>query len=842
MVNTTEVLTEEEGEITAGTEGNQSSDAATGTPATSTHGDAEEEPVESENGEEVGSGKEDAKEEMIQEDETPDEEDKTSDEMEIDQIAPAKDSESAPEAKQEETAKDESTETDKEEVDTNSQEPEAPVAAPAPAEKVEATYSTRGRSNESSALDILADAGHQREAEISLPKEKEHTTIKPSFLSDSLTEEERRTRTRYLPDVDGFNGLRKTEIKSDLVVARCMTSSAGVANAVAKKVSGARDDDMDLDDNIAPSDEDKANEILRLGSRIFEVGTGLEYALPSTAFVAPSASTLNSDNGKPNPGRIDAKTAFNPPRPPESVGPKKKHRMLRWERRPADIEVDINTYRKTVQKTKDELKKAQMEKDRIEMLNNHLRRHFLNHLECMDEERELIVEETAKVQQECVNAADLMTSRTRRRGSGKSAYLMRDVLVALRSRGAEMVEKGIPLEPAKLDVPNDFKGVGGVGCASFSQWDNSKTIESRHACSGWVAPGDKGKCPGGEGVVVKVIPVKSAKKGVDTSKRAKKGGKDAMEIDSPAKDSSPSKDVPVPEDATESLFGDLQGPQIAVQLSTGAKEYYSPDEVEPMEDPSSFADNRLVKRWQGLMETAPLFGETVDVEAMANHLPEKVEEDQSGDRDGDNTQTPGAMDEGGITDMPKARIIPFGSNLLPSNVGRGALVAHTNSVDVDKILDNGLFQSVNLLGRQDNPGVPAVIRKHEQTEKDRIYLKARLRQLRNEVNRQRRIRLLNQRTHAAAEERALRIEALVSEMRTDLKSLKRRLDEEVRGLGIDEAEADKILQLYNSRHKAGEVQESPFKRSRNAEMDFETEDEDGAEQAEESGSPEQAAV
>lgn len=58
-------------------------------------------------------------------------------------------------------------------------------------------------------------------------------------------------------------------------------------------------------------------------------------------------------------------------------------------------------------------------------------------------------------------------------------------------------------------------------------------------------------------------------------------------------------------------------------------------------------------------------------------------------------------------------------------------------------------------------------------------------QRRNELNRQKRIRAQNERALVAARDRSRRVEALVSEMRADLKSLKERLDDELSELGED---------------------------------------------------------
>jgi hypothetical protein len=106
-------------------------------------------------------------------------------------------------------------------------------------------------------------------------------------------------------------------------------------------------------------------------------------------------------------------------------------------------------------------------------------------------------------------------------------------------------------------------------------------------------------------------------------------------------------------------------------------------------------------------------------------------------------------------------------------------------------------------------------------------------QVRNELYRQRRIRLLNERTFEATSERTHKVEALVSEMRTDLKSLKLRLEEELHELGklswlsfslrpthcpqrfylvcltgIDEGTADEILSSFYREQDLRDAEES----------------------------------
>ena len=93
------------------------------------------------------------------------------------------------------------------------------------------------------------------------------------------------------------------------------------------------------------------------------------------------------------------------------------------------------------------------------------------------------------------------------------------------------------------------------------------------------------------------------------------------------------------------------------------------------------------------------------------------------------------------------------------------------------------------------------MRKWEDDEHEYMNLQASVLQLKNALYRQRRIRALNERTATSMNERYQRAEDLVSEMRSDLKSLKRRLGDELKELGITDAMADQILFKYYQGHQ-----------------------------------------
>ena len=90
---------------------------------------------------------------------------------------------------------------------------------------------------------------------------------------------------------------------------------------------------------------------------------------------------------------------------------------------------------------------------------------------------------------------------------------------------------------------------------------------------------------------------------------------------------------------------------------------------------------------------------------------------------------------------------------------------------------------VNLAFQTSYQGVTEDFREWEDDESEYVTLQASVLQLRNALVRQKRIRLLNEKTSLATSDRYRRAEELVSEMRSDLKSLKQRLEQELNELG-----------------------------------------------------------
>jgi hypothetical protein len=779
-------------------------------------------------------------------------------------------------AGQEQTKEEEVESKVEEEGDTTNQEDNTDA-------QYEKSYSTRGRAGATTGTDTASEPLERlaRDALSDLAKEKETpVSAGASFLSDALTEEERRTRTRYLPEVEGMHALRKNEIKGDLALARSIQSSTGVAGTLAASKAKAKrareEDEMETveEEGATPSEHDSTSDSVRLGTKTSDNGTSA-VVVPSTAFVAPPASSngdgasAGSKRDKPLPHEIEAVTAFNPPRPPESIGAKKKHRMLRWERRPADIEVDLSNYRKTVNKTREELKNAESERDRIETAENHLRRHFFNHLKCLNEEWIQLNEELAVAHQDCVNAADLLTSRTRSRGAGKGSYAMKDVIGVLRSRGAEIDEKGLSLDKApSLATEPNTPGIGGVGALSYKDWDHSTVIAPGKVAAAWIMPGDKVKSPYGVGTVVAVY----GAGGLDVKEapRAELKLKTSVAKAPPRSDSKDISDTPMPDaesakseskelesksgaapksddsvsgtkkqrqaakkkssEAAESKTSlkNMVAPRVAVRMPYGIG-FFNLDSCVSMEDASRYSDSRLASRWKGMVETAATFGGTLDIEAMAN-IP-------AADYGGDAMDTSGTMavDEmSGIVEGTgptkkegTPRLVPFGSGVLPTASGRGTLLANIGLVELDSELNVALSEGGGVAGLPDNTGVPKDVRTIEVKRQEYLDLQARVLQVRNELYRQRRNRMLNERTYAATQERSARVEALVAEMRSDLKSLKSRLDDEIRELGISERQAENLLtSFYLSLDSRLSGQASPPKRPRKHHSEVDLNDDD----------------
>jgi hypothetical protein len=560
----------------------------------------------------------------------------------------------------------------------------------------EQPYSTRGRSTDNASNAGDAYERNVREALDDLGQQKATpATLGTSFL-DTMSEEERRMRTRFIPDVEGMRALRKYEIKDDIALARSLVSGSGMTSL--KKKKRPREDDMDVDDGRSASPSDDGSDIVDAGTTTIELPSR-DLVIPNKAFAAPSNGEGTSKRGKEPmaPTVVEAVTAFNPPRPPESIGAKKKHRMLRWERRPEDVESDLSAYRKTVARTRQELHHAESEYERLETIDAHLRWHFLGHLNLLNEEYLRLSEEFNTIQKDCAEAADLLTARTRSRGAGKyTAFVMKDVLSVLTTKPADAAPMDTNANADSLSEalkPNS--GIGGLGDIAFTDWDQSTVFTPRDPATAWVVKGDKVSTPYGDGEVLEVFGVAAPQLPElveEESESEKDGGKKKKKSKAPV------------EDLT--ALASVKPPTVSVKLDFGVG-FFPLQAIENKEDCASYSDAQLANRWKELIATAESVGCYPDVEGMTSILAAgsklRASAGQSSDmdttEDGGDSKLADAVEE--VEDdieTPKSRFLPFGAGLIPTSLGHGGFVQDMKLSEIEKGLHKGLFDGEGVLG------------------------------------------------------------------------------------------------------------------------------------------------
>jgi hypothetical protein len=600
---------------------------------------------------------------------------------------------------------------DTEEQDDSQTEKEAESAV-----SKELPYSTRGRSNESgtdfdsrAAREVLEDLERKKTASVA--------ALGSSFL-ETLTEEERRMRTRFLPEVDGMHSLRKMEIKEDLHLARSLVSAGGMIKKKGKRSRNDEDTmDVDGDGGTSPSEDDRSADVARSGHTI-ELGSRY-MVVPSNAFVAPPGTKSTSDddgrtspmppktqNGVQSPSVVESALAFNPPRPPESIGAKKKHRMLRWERRPEDVESDLANYRKTVQRTRQELHNAETEYARLENIDAHLRWHFLNHLNLLNDEYLRLNDEMGSVQHDCVESAALFPSRTRSRGAGKGSYVMRDVLAVLKARGGENKEDAMETQTSsttkKTPLPAVAPGIGGLPLGVFSDWSDDSKIALNKPASAWLVAGDKVKTPYGEGEVITVYPATLEKKSSDaTSSLDNSRSEGEVEAQNKAKTNAPKQGGKKTEAFKPAA---ILPPRVSVRLPFGTG-HFAISNIAPIESPNLYSGAQLEKRWKSMAETALSVGGSLDIGAMCAietfGKPEENEDDSGMDVDGASGQQDQSKKEivSNSIDDEDARFLPFGAGLMPTAFGRGAFLATLPIEEIEKEINHALYDGAGVLSR-----------------------------------------------------------------------------------------------------------------------------------------------
>lgn len=693
------------------------------------------------------------------------------------------------------------------------------------------------RSKKDGADDTLTDNKSSRSAaaaerELLGFREPPSAVVPTTSFLDSLSEEQRRVRTRHLPDIAGFRRLHKSEIKRDMALVKKLLKGSSSSTSKNGKKSSSGDDEgtkdtdaekMDWEGNGASEDESQSD---FESNHSFKSKTG--NGRPSDAEIvssiienpnlpnifsipfAPSPyictdveATMASDTQPylfSSPHVVESIAAFNPPRPPESVGPKKMHRLNRWERNPQDIDVDLSNYKKTVERTRQELHKAEEERKRIEVIGQHLRTHCLSQLQCMSHEMELLNDHYEITQAKCIKAADLLTSKTRNRGVARGSNVIKDVLSVLKAR-TDYTKEPISGESSAGDE-NTSVGIGGISHAGFSG-----------LASGWLLPGDKVSSPYGDGVVVQSF------------------GATLFESSSTLKNLS---HLPESNEMDKCI---IVPPRICVKLPFGIG-YFRPEALKLRQSVKVMNDDQLAKRWTSMIDSAKSIGSTIDSRGVETYEATKyavVSPASSVGNDGVTSDViePMICDTSNYDTMSKTvKLLQYGSSLLPTPANRGAGLDIMSIEQLENNLSEMLDKSAGVLGSRNNPNVP---RDYKQWEKDREELRnlqGKAMQLRNAVYRQRRIRFMNEKNNTFSQNRRDRFEALLSEMKSDLDLLKERLKEELFELGIDQAKARKILSEYyqsgntgpesNGVKRKAEADENKSSRRRNNERSHST--------------------
>ena len=682
----------------------------------------------------------------------------------------------------------------------------------------------------------------------------DQTTLPTSMTSflDILTEEERRVRHRHIPGVDGFRKLYKQEVKSDITEARRMKKLKNIREIISREDSDEGDEGAGENDGEGEDEKNSNDEAMTSDSNLNVMITDREERIPDRdAFVVPGKETISraidgrlssliestdfetaidgsgkrssTQNQQPSPRLVDSLTSFNPPRPQESTASKMRHRLKRWESNPSEVESDLANYRRTVSRTREELRHAEDERERIESVASLMRSHFMNHLMGYRSEMLAIHEQMTKVNGNCLELEERYGGRSlRTRGSSRgvkdvlgtvkelggeiqgardSAGNLKDVLGTLKSLGGEI--RGVNDGAGSLDESKDWRveGLGGVSSNNYVTDASGNKAKSTVMASGWFLVGDDVivSSSGEEGKVVSICGP-TGKVGEDDSGDTKKDSDETKKPEGDdAKDDSPNKEKDTadsskgeeekPSDGAttakkedEHKIGTELAPQIGVKLAkNGAVTYYNSSELEfnPKKLPSLIhSDPLLAKRWQDMVATALANGIDHDLLAMGEYIDSSFakEEELTAADDQDGGSSPKSVtkydDERGL--------LPFGSDLFASP---DAIKNFPSVIPSDTLEEKVRGFVYEAKGPRVVPTMSSDVKKFEAQQEEMNELRGKVMQLRNCLGRQKRLRSLNERSLHAGRHRAHKVEGLLLEMQMDLKNLKGRLQDELNELG-----------------------------------------------------------
>ena len=645
------------------------------------------------------------------------------------------------------------------------------------------------------------------------------TNLTTSFL-DALSEDQRRMRVRYLPNVTGFRRLHKGEIKRDVALVKKMLknamSKADGRYETTDEGSTNEVENMETDENgtNASGDETQSDEeavnTLSPDNETFDEANPELYNVFSLPYIQSPYICTDVENKYSNqhseepalfssPQVVESITVYNPMRPPESVGPKKMHRLQRWEQNPEQVEVDLSNYRKTVNRTRQELHKAEMEREHIELIGAHLRSHFISQMQCMREEMKILSQQYDATQTKCIKAADLLTSKTRSRGVARGSFVMKDIISVMKSRGEKLSVNSKDWSNINTE-PWCVSGMGGVA------YEDATSMLG----SGWLLPGDKVSSPYGVGIVDKVF----------GQSLQDKNSKEILQsnLKPPQSQVHPSNDTK----KDNSL-----SPRVRVKLPFGDG-YFNPSSLVLIDSSTSFCDNELASRWIAMLESAKMMGTVADSLAVDNNNFNIRDSSNSKDNEADNIDEDNLTESSQVPDVEntamnvndstipteinssrKPKMVSFDAGILPlgHNIGANIDISQMEN-HVEQLLKGSrgvvgvvsiyIFTMLpqfikttlkiiilNLLQntQRNNPSVPTGYRNWESNREELRILEGEAMQLRNKVYRQKRARYLNERSCNSNKDRTDRFELLLTEMKADLNILKKRLNAELLELG-----------------------------------------------------------
>ena len=312
--------------------------------------------------------------------------------------------------------------------------------------------------------------------------------------------------------------------------------------------------------------------------------------------------------------------------------------------------MDLDNYRRTVQKTREELLLAETEREKVESIASGIRTHFLHHLRASDQESHELASATSLVISSLsAAAADAGCGKA---GGVKGAMML---MKALGESGTGKKKKG--KKTGKVAPPAGAQG--GIGGVPIRVDEGGSILgvkeQAGDMASAWLLPGDAVKTAYGVGTVEAILPQEEKKEKNLQGSVGTSGVQQSGMI--------------------------LVPPRVKVALDYGTC-YMLPGEVTSIVRITELTDTELVKRWIGVLETSHLTGGYVDEDAMSMAPGGMGYDIPTGDAE---LYRPGGGFEREVNgnaievdgNVPRSsgvesRLVRFGGAMIPTPGGRGA--------------------------------------------------------------------------------------------------------------------------------------------------------------------------